>query len=99
MDRSVFVLAVPHQLQGSGFVGYINDPSYERLVSNYLLDGCDFVFEEASGRQASTARDLTVKRLGSERYLDFDPPPTDRPKYGIPATCAGGGPIDPARSI
>jgi hypothetical protein len=97
-NKSVLVLAVPHELQGPGFRGYVKDPSYETFVEDFLWSGYDFVFEEAAGRQPSIARDLAVKRLGVAAYLDFDPPPAERPKFGIPAICSGGGPIDPAHS-
>ncbi|MGH9692407.1 MAG: hypothetical protein ACRD4C_15235 [Candidatus Acidiferrales bacterium] len=83
MSKSVVVLGTLHQLQGDKFTGYTNDPSYSMLVQN-LIDSekIDFVFEEASGRVPSIAGKL-AEPWGSPRYLDIDPPRTERSKYGI----------------
>lgn len=98
MTRSAVVLAVPHQLQGPAFGGYVDDPSYSLLLENVTRDGVDFVFEEASGRTPSTAEQVAVSRLGEDHYLDVDPSVDERPKYGIAKVTGGGGPIDPFRS-
>ena len=97
LSKSILVLAVPHQLQGSGFRGYVDDPSYSRLVGD-LIKGMDFVFEEAAGHRPSTAEDLATLLLGPGRYLDVDPPRDERPKYGIATNTGGGEPIDLYRS-
>ncbi|HEV2341505.1 MAG TPA: hypothetical protein VGS15_06895 [Candidatus Acidoferrales bacterium] len=97
MSQSIVVLAVPHQLQGPGFLGYVDDPSYARLVEDLIADGVDFVFEEAAGRGPSTAKNLAILLLGPGRYLDVDPPPHERHKYGIGNT-GGGDWINPGVS-
>jgi hypothetical protein len=94
MAKSMLVLAVPHQLQGQEFGGYVKDSSYSKLVRNFIRDGVDFVFEEAAGRD-SIAKGLANSLLGPGHYLDFDPPPDQRAQYGIAAKTSGGGPIDP----
>jgi hypothetical protein len=48
MTRSVLVLGVAHELQGSKFQGYVDDPSHGVLLK-ISMHGVDFVFEEASG--------------------------------------------------
>ena len=93
MTKSMFVLAVPHQLQGAGFGGYAKDSSYSMLVKKFIRDGVDFVFEEAAGRD-SIAKGLANSLLGPGHYLDFDPPPDQRAQYGIAAKTGGGAPID-----
>lgn len=90
------VLAVPHQLQGPCFEGYVQDPSYERLV-NRLVRQADFVFEEAAGRLPSVAQTSTGKILGSGHYLDVDLPPGQRQQYGIAEKTGKDFPIDPSQ--
>lgn len=98
VNRSALVLAVPHPLQGPKFAGHIPDPSYGQFVKGLILDGPDFVFEEASGKSPSIAEGISVRHLGVDHYLDFDPPENERAKYGIAAKTGGGGPIDPCNS-
>ena len=94
MPKSIVVLAVPHQLQGPNFHGYIDDPSYSKLLKDLIADGVDFVFEEAAGRGPSTVENLANSILGAEHYLDFDPTSGERGKFGIAAQTGGGYPID-----
>jgi hypothetical protein len=97
MSNSAVVLAVPHQLQGSRFHGYVKDPSYSLLVDNLMRDA-DFVFEEAAGRGPSIAEQAAKSFDTPLQYLDFDPPRDERPKYGIAMDVGQGAPIDPANS-
>ena len=62
--RSIVVLAVPHPLQGPGFYGYIDDPSYSIMVKNWIEDGIDFVFEEAGGQGTSSRTSRRVNSRG-----------------------------------
>ena len=89
--KTVQVLSVPHTLQGPNFNGYVNDPSYLKLLKQVCADA-DFVFEECGDKKDSHAEQLTVARLGVTRYRNLDPP--DRKAVGIPKTTGGGGPID-----
>jgi hypothetical protein len=93
MNKSVLVLAVPHPLQGPGFAGYVKDPAYSLLIEG-LIKGADFVFEEAGGRGPSTAENLAESILTPGHYLDVDPPPSERHKYGIEKQTGGWEPID-----
>jgi hypothetical protein len=95
MSKSVVVLAVPHQLQGKRFGGYIDVPSYSRLVKGLIRNRVDFVFEEAGGLRPSIAEDLAQAELGPGHYMDVDPPPSERPKLGIEAVTGGFSPNDP----
>ncbi|SRR5216684_9140726 len=97
MNKSVVVLAIPHQLQGPGFQGYVDDPSYSDLVERFIRQGLDFVFEEAAGRTPSIAKALTESHLGGDCYMDVDPSPTERETLGI-AVAGGGDWIDPGYS-
>lgn len=98
MSQSVQLIAVPHQLQGPGFNGYVADSSYSDWVESFVRAGIDFVFEEASGRGPSIAEQLTHSILKPNCYLDIDPPANERHKYGLAASSATGGPIDPSNS-
>jgi hypothetical protein len=98
MSQSVQLIAVPHQLQGSGFQGYVQDPSYSAWVKSFMLAGVDFVFEEASGRGPSIAEQLARSILKPDCYLDIDPPANERPKYGLATVSATGGAVDPCNS-
>ena len=45
MSKTVLVLAVPHQLQGPKFLGFVADPSYNLLVKSAVLRrGVNFIF-------------------------------------------------------
>jgi hypothetical protein len=92
MSKSVDVLAVPHQLQGPGFRGYVDDPCYSTLLKEQLF-GVDFVFEEAAGRGPSIAEELVREGYAKGHYLDIDPPANQRGEYGIASTT-----IDPGHS-
>jgi len=94
----VTVFAVPHPLQGPGFAGFVDDENYSDLVHGFIRDGVDFVFEEASGLGPSIAEHLAESLLGPGRYLDFDPPLSERHKYGI-GIAGGGELIEPGISL
>jgi hypothetical protein len=94
MKKLAMVLAVPHQLQGLGFRGYVEDPSYPKLLKQFVREDVDFVFEEATGRGPTIAEGLTESLLGAGHYMDVDPPPTERKTLGI-ATAGGGEWIEP----
>lgn len=98
MSKSVVVLAVPHQLQGQGFKGYIVNQTYSDLVASYIGDGVDFVFEEAAGQAPSIAANLAESLLGPNRYMDIDPPPQERDKYHIAVKTGGGDWLEPGVS-
>jgi hypothetical protein len=92
--KSVIVLAVPHQLQGPNFHGYVKDPSYEKLVRDFIGGGVDFVFEEAAGQGPSSAEEIANSVLGPRHYLNIDPPVNERENFGIPAETGFWEPID-----
>jgi hypothetical protein len=94
MTKSVQVLAVPHQLQGLKLPNDIIDPSFSKFVSNLIRADTDFVFEEASGRGPSICETLANQLLGTGHYLDVDPSPDERPKFGIAKSTGGSCPID-----
>jgi hypothetical protein len=52
------------------------------------------VFEEASGRGPSIAEQLADSSQRPVQYVNFDPPPAERPKYGIAAEVGSGRAID-----
>jgi hypothetical protein len=95
---SALVLAVPHQLQGPNFRDYVQNSTYSVLIEDLIRDGVDFVFEEVSGRGPSIAEDLANSMLQPGHYLDVDPRPDERPRYGIARVTGGGGPVDPGNS-
>ena len=92
VKKAVLVLAVPHQLQGMGFIGYVNDPSYRTFVEDLVSEGRDFVFEEAAGQKPSHAEEIADAVLGAGHYLDVDP--SDRAACGISAKTGGREPVD-----
>lgn len=98
MNKTMLVLAVPHQLQGPNFQGYLEDPSYACLVESSLHTGVNFVFEEVAGRGPSIAEGLAKSLLGAGRYVDIDPSRNERQKYGISEGTGEGYPIDPFNS-
>ncbi len=98
MSQSVLVLAVPHPLQGPNFQDYVQDIYYSNLVKG-IVPQVDFIFEEAAGRGPSIAEELANKTHGPGHYLDFDPPPAERPKFGIPESLTGFFPIYPYDSV
>ena len=98
VTRCVQVVAVPHQLQGPGFHGYVKDESFSDWLEGFIRNGVDFVFEEASGRGPSIAQELADSALGPDHYLDIDPSREERPKYGLAKDSGSGGPIDPMNS-
>jgi len=89
------VLGVTHNVQGAEkWCGRRLDDSQYRTVLGRLLDGKDFVFEEATGLGPRTAEKLSLERLGPGRYLDVDPAVEQRPTYGIPKDTGGQSLID-----
>jgi hypothetical protein len=97
MTRSVLVLGVAHELQGSKFQGYVDDPSHGLLLKS-SMHGVDFVFEEASGLGPSKAEDLAISILGAGQYVDIDPSLSERSSYGIPEVTAEGHAVAPMHS-
>jgi hypothetical protein len=81
--KTITVFSAPHPLQGSGFVGYVDDPHYADLIDDLLSTGVDFVFEVAGGRKPSIAKTLVESFLGLGHCMDVDPPLYERPEYGI----------------
>jgi hypothetical protein len=81
MTRSVLVLGVAHELQGSKLQGYVDDPSYGLLLKS-SMHGVDFVFEEASGLGPSKVEDLAISILGAGQYVDIDPSLSERSRVG-----------------
>lgn len=60
----------------------LNDARYREVLEE-LLQGRDFLFEEATGLGPTTAEVRCNELLGSGRYLDVDPAVKDRAAYGI----------------
>src|ERR1700732_1567203 len=87
--KSVVVLAIPHQLQNPRLYGHISDSSYSNLITVFINGGVDFVFEEAGGLGPTTAQSIAEALLGVDHYMDVDPFPNERAKYGI-AEITGG---------
>jgi hypothetical protein len=98
MSQSAVVLAVPHRIQGPNFQGYIEDRSYAPFVKRLMYDHMDFVFEEAAGYGPSIAEQLAKTFQRPLGYLDIDPTPDERLKYGIAKVVGCGGPVDPCNS-
>lgn len=86
VSRLVVVLGTHHELQGSEKrSGNVDDPFYSELLKDLIRgEGLDFIFEEATGLGPTTAEKLSQAKLGTNRYLDVDPPLHDREKFGIP---------------
>jgi hypothetical protein len=90
MGGHIIVFGTSHNLQGPENAPHrktIDDPTYDYLVSE-LLEGKDFVFEEASGMGPTKAERLTLRHLGPDRYLDVDPHADRRDEFGIGKTGA-----------
>src|ERR1700758_1238681 len=99
MSKSIIVHGIAHQIQGSRFVGYVEDSSYAPWIRSLIRSNeIDFVYEEASGRGPSVAENL-VRSLENIGYLDVDPSATERLKFGIAERVSEGGPIDPCHPI
>ena len=86
MPGFLTVLGTYHELQGSSKrPGNVDDPLYEELVTYSIRnEAIDFVFEEATGLGPTTAEHLSAKFVGTNRYLDLDPPTQKRHVFGIP---------------
>jgi len=98
MSRKVVLLGTYHQLQGTNFSGYVENPSYTKVVSDLIrFDKVDFIFEECSGHGPSIAENLAAQ-LGPGRYLDIDPCRAERTKLGIPEEVEHCDPVDPMES-
>lgn len=85
MNRLVVVLGTTHELQNAEkYWRSVDDPHFKSLLKMLVAeDGIDFIFEEATGLGPTTAEKLALT-WGPDRYLDVDPPPCDREKFGIP---------------
>jgi len=100
MSKTVLVLAVPHQLQGPKFLGFVADPSYNLLVKSAVLRrGVNFIFEEASGLGPSVAEEIARTLLGPGHYMDIDPSREEREKYGIAKETGEGNPNRPLQFL
>jgi hypothetical protein len=87
MSGDVIVLSTQHELQGEKFHGYVEDPFYEQLLKNLIVnEKLDFIFEEASGRTPTITENLASSVLGPNRYLDVDPSRDQREGLGISPT-------------
>jgi hypothetical protein len=85
MKRLVVVLGTTHELQNAEKNWRsVDDPQFRELLDMLIAeDGIDFIFEEATGLGPTTAEKLSLT-LGTNRYLDVDPPRDEREKFGIP---------------
>jgi len=88
VGKSITVFGTSHRLQGAlkaTHLKHINDPDYTRYLGDQLrANHFDFVFEEATGFGPTIAEDLATRFLGKGHYLDVDPHPTNRSRFGIP---------------
>jgi hypothetical protein len=92
----MIVLAVPHELQGPGFTGFVDVPSYRAAVSELIrFRDVDFVFEEAAGHGPSIAQEVGDSFLKPGHYLDIDPSRSERLQHGMAADSTKTWPIDP----
>jgi hypothetical protein len=97
MTKHVTVFGVSHRLQGAeNYPNNVEDPHYALLIAR-LLQGKDFIFEEASGRGPTFAQKVAIERFGLGKYSDLDPALDTRHLYGIGVT-GRAEPIDPTRS-
>jgi hypothetical protein len=90
MTRLVVILGTTHEVQNmEKFWRRVDDPQFRQLLDILLAeDGIDFIFEEATGQGPTTAESLSLT-LGTNRYLDVDPPRDERKKFGIPEDTNG----------
>lgn len=90
MNRLVVILGTTHEVQNmEKFWRRVDDPQFKQLLDILLAeDGIDFIFEEATGQGPTTAEKLSLT-LGTNRYLDVDPPRDERKKFGIPENTNG----------
>lgn len=99
VEKSITVFGTSHRLQGArkaAHVQHIDDTSYGRYLERQLrAKRFDFVFEEATEFGPTIAEYLATKFLGEGRYLDVDPHPDNRAKFGIPMLREDHTPIDP----
>jgi hypothetical protein len=93
--RNITILGTVHQIQGAekAIGTRTEDDAYSRLVK-CLLQGKDFLFEEASELGPTTGERLALEQLGAGRYLDVDPHCDHRAAYGIGPT-GEQFPVDP----
>lgn len=99
MPKSISIVGTSHRLQGARkaeLIRYINDPSYKRYLEDQLRPKVfDFVFEEASELGPTIAEETAATLLGQGHYLDVDPHPNNREKFGIPELINSHTPINP----
>jgi len=99
MSRSISVFGTSHRLQGALKADHllqINDHGYKRYLEHQLrANRFDFVFEEATEFGPTIAEDVATKFLGPGHYLDLDPHPRNRARFGIPPLREEHTPINP----
>jgi hypothetical protein len=96
--RSVTIFGVSHQVQGVTKAKFrqVADPSYAQYAEEEIRSGqFDFVFEEATELGPTIAERLSAKALGEGHYLDVDPHPDNRQKFGIASIGEYPTPINP----
>jgi hypothetical protein len=94
MARSITILGTVHDIQGAEKLPRkLEDPAYLEKLGE-LLQGKDFVFEEASENGPTKAERLAQERLGKGHYLDVDPSWEHRSAHGIGQT-GHSFPVDP----
>jgi hypothetical protein len=89
MSKSITILGTYHEIQGAEkrITVYAADPFYPILLNQLLnIEGNepDFVFEEVTGLGPTVAERLVSERLGTQRFIDIDPPREKRKEVGIP---------------
>lgn len=99
MESSISLLGTSHRLQGASkaeHIQHVDDPGFRRYLREQLeTKRFDFVFEEATEFGPTIAEGLTKQFLGEGQYLDVDPHPRNRAKFGIPALREEHTPINP----
>ena len=91
----VFVLGVPHEVQGRKFQRAVDDECYrntlEHLITGYRVDS---IFEEAAGHAPSDAEIIADSRTPKIMYLEVDPPRDKREQHGLAVDTGFSEPID-----
>jgi len=74
MIRSIVILATIHEVQGlPGYLFAVEDPIYKTKIECIIRDcQIDFIFEEASGYNPTTANRSAIAILGKASYFDLD---------------------------
>jgi hypothetical protein len=88
LEKLITIFGTSHRVQGAlkaTHLKHITDPDYTRYLEDQLrANHFDFVFEEATECGPTIAEDLATKFLGKGHYLDVDPHPSSRSRFGIP---------------